>query len=144
MAKKTKAGASATDNGDATQAAGGGPGALARPTGSPAPTGAGLYAIFDDRGKQYRAREGALVRIDLKDAEPGAELTFDRVLLVGGETAQVGAPTVPGASVVAVVEAEEKGKKVRGLRRRHHARSKTSWGHRQKYTVVRVTKIVQG
>ncbi|MHC4502897.1 MAG: 50S ribosomal protein L21 [Planctomycetota bacterium] len=127
MAKKTKAGASATDNGDATQAA-----------------GAGRYAIFDDRGKQYRAREGALVRIDLKEAEPGAEITFDRVLLVGGETSQVGAPTVPGASVVAVVEAEEKGKKVRGLKRRHHSRSATRWGHRQKYTVVRVTKIVGG
>ena len=103
---------------------------------------AGRYAIFEDGGKQYRAEEGTLVRVDLKDAEPGTDLTFGRVLLVGGEKAQVGKPTVPGASVVTVVEAEEKGMKVRGLRRRNHSRSKTSWGHRQRYTLLRVTKIV--
>lgn len=107
-------------------------------------TSAVRYAIFDDGGKQYRAEEGALVRVDLKDAQPGAELTFDRVLLLGGEETRVGKPTVPGTSVVAVVEALESGKKVRGLKRRHHSRSKTSWGHRERYTLVRVTKIVEG
>ncbi len=104
------------------------------------------YAIFDDGGKQYRAEEGALIRVDLKEAEAGAELTFDRVLLVGGGEGgtRVGKPTVDGASVKTVVEAEEKGKKVHGLKRRNHARSKTRWGHRQRYTLVRVTEVVTG
>lgn len=107
-------------------------------------TQATRYAIFEDGGKQYRAEEGALVRIDLKDAEPGAEITFDKVLLVGGEGTKVGTPAVDGASVVVIVESEEKGPKVYGLRRRNRDRSKTRWGHRQKYTLVRVSKIVEG
>jgi len=102
------------------------------------------YAIFEDGGKQYRAEEGALIRIDLKDADPGAEITFDKVLLVGGEGTKVGTPAVEGASVVAVVECEDKGPKVYGLRRRNRDRSKTRWGHRQKYTLIRVSKIVEG
>ncbi len=107
------------------------------------------YAIFEDSGKQYRAEEGALVRIDRKAVEAGAEMVFDRVLLVrsaagGGEDVSIGRPTVPGASVVASVEGEEKGLKVYGLKRRHHSRSKTRWGHRQKYTLIRVTRIVTG
>jgi large subunit ribosomal protein L21 len=106
---------------------------------------AGRYAVFDDGGKQYRAEEGALIRVDRRELASGAELTFDRVLLVGGGgRTLVGRPAVEGAAVHAVVEAEEKGPKVRGLRRRRHSRSKTRWGHRQKYTLVRVTKIVGG
>ena len=102
------------------------------------------YAIFEDKGKQYRAEEGALVRIDRRDAEPGAELVFDKVLLLGGDGTKVGKSTVDGATVAAVVESEEKGPKVHGLKRRLHSRSKTRWGHRQKYTLVRVTKIAGG
>ena len=108
--------------------------------------GPARYAIFEDGGKQYRAEVGALVRIDRKDASQGADIAFDKVLLVGGaeEATRVGKPAVPGASVTTVVESEDKGPKIHGLKRRRHARSKTRWGHRQKYTLVRVTKIVGG
>ena len=105
-------------------------------------SGAERYAIIDDGGKQYTVRKGDLVRVELKEAAVGSELRFERVLLIGSpEGTKVGKPTVEGASVVALVEAEEKGKKVHGLRRRTHDRSRTRWGHRQKYTVVRVTGI---
>ncbi len=112
----------------------------------PETTTSDRYAIIDDCGKQYTVREGDLVRVELKEADVGAEIRFERVLLInspGGspEGTKVGRPTVEGAAVIAVVEAEEKGKKVHGLRRRHHSRSKTRWGHRQKYTLVRVTGI---
>ena len=107
---------------------------------------AGRYAVIDDGGKQYTVREGDLLRVELRDASPGAEIRFERVLLIGSpggppEGTRVGKPTVEGASVVATVEAEEKGEKLHGLRRRHHSRSKTRWGHRQKYTLVRVKRI---
>jgi len=103
------------------------------------------YAVFDDGGKQYRAEEGALIQVDRKLVEPGVEMTFDRILLVGGgDRTQVGRPTVPGASVVVRAECEQKGPKVYGLKRRRHSRSKTRWGHREKYTLVRVTRIVAG
>jgi large subunit ribosomal protein L21 len=105
-------------------------------------TASARYAIIDDGGKQYTVREGDLVRVDLRDIAVGSEIRFERVLLIGSpEGTRVGGPAVEGASVVAVVEAEEKAKKVHGLRRRHHSRSKTRWGHRQRYTVVRVTGI---
>ncbi len=112
----------------------------------PETTTTSRYAIIDDGGKQYTVREGDLVRVERRDVPVGSEIRFEKVLLisqVGGspEGTKVGKPTVEGASVVAVVEAEEKGKKVHGLRRRHHSRSKTRWGHRQKYTLVRVTGI---
>jgi large subunit ribosomal protein L21 len=105
-------------------------------------TAAERYAIIDDGGKQYTVKEGALVRVELRDAAVGSEITFDRVLLVGSpEGTRVGKPTVDGASVLATVEAEEKGEKLHGLRRRRHSRSKTRWGHRQRYTLVRVARI---
>ena len=116
----------------------------------PDATATGRYAVIDDGGKQYTVKEGDLLRVELKEAEVGAEIKFERVLLIGSlggplgdspEGARVGKPTVEGASVVATVEAEEKGKKLHGLRRRRHSRSKTRWGHRQKYTLVRVTRI---
>ncbi len=122
-------------------------------------TAAERYAIIDDGGKQYTVREGGLVRIDLRDAEVGSEIIFEKVLLVGSNVGsnvgsdvgsdegsvkltKVGKPTVEGARVLASVEAEEKGKKVHGLRRRHHSRAKKRWGHRQRYTLVRVGRIV--
>ncbi len=124
----------------------GDPAGVSENTGVGETAGAARYAIFEDGGKQYRAEVGALVRIDRKDASPGAELAFDKVLLLSGaeEATRVGRPAVPGASVTVVVESEDKGPKVHGLKRRHHARSKTRWGHRQKYTLVRVTEIVGG
>ncbi len=107
-------------------------------------SGAKRFAVFVDRGKQYRAEEGAQIRIDRTPAAPGTELTFDKVLLVGGDPASVGRPVVKGASVVAIVEGEEKGPKLHGRKRRHVSRSDTHWGHREKYTTVRVKKIVEG
>ena len=104
-----------------------------------------MYAVFDDGGKQYRASEGDLVRVDLREAAPGDEVTFGKVLLLGGGGTRVGAPGVQGAAVVCTVEdPEEKGPKVRGMWRTNVNRAKRRWGHRQKYTVVRVTKIVTG
>ena len=108
----------------------------------PKTTIAARYAIIDDGGKQYTVKEGDLLRVELRQVEVGAEVIFDKVLLIGSpDGTTVGKPAVDGASVTTVVEAEEKGKKVHGLRRRNHSRSKTRWGHRQKYTLVRVTGI---
>ena len=101
-----------------------------------------MYAIIEDRGKQYRVEEGAKVRVDLSDAAPGSEVTFDKVLFASnGEKALVGTPAVEGASVKARVLGMEKGPKltVQYFRRRKDSRSKT--GHRQKYTEVMITSL---
>ena len=101
-----------------------------------------MYAVIEDRGKQYKVAEGDRIEIDLCDAAPGQVITFDRVLFCGGaEAPQVGAPAVDGVIVRGEVEAEIKGKKTvhYTLRRRKNSRRKV--GHRQRYMRVRITEI---
>ena len=102
-----------------------------------------MFAIVEAGGRQEKVEPGALVVVDRLEADPGMEITFDRVLLV--ETADggvvTGQPYVAGASVTAVVEAQSKGKKIRVFkmkRRKHYRRTK---GHRTLQTRVRVTSI---
>ena len=102
-----------------------------------------MYAILSDRTQQATVREGDEIVCDLMDdAQPGAEIQFDQVLLVGdeGET-RIGTPFVEGASVTGQVVGETKGKKlvIFRFKRRKNVRRKT--GHRQRYTRVRITKI---
>jgi large subunit ribosomal protein L21 len=102
-----------------------------------------MYAVIATGGKQYRVEEGTVVRIEKLEAEKGAQVEFDRVLLVGaGADLKIGAPYVGSARVVATVEGHGKGDKVRIVkfrRRKHYKREKT---HRQPYTDVKVTQIV--
>lgn len=71
-----------------------------------------MYAIIATGGKQYKVSEGDVIKVEKLDAEVGAKVTFDNVLLVGGDTVKVGTPTVDGAKVEASVVSEGKGKKV--------------------------------
>ena len=102
-----------------------------------------MYAVIATGGKQYRVQEGAVVRIEKLDADQGASVEFNQVLLVGaGSSVTIGAPYVGTAKVVATVESHGKGDKVRIVkfrRRKHYKREKT---HRQPYTDVKITSIV--
>ena len=101
-----------------------------------------MYAIIDDKGRQYTVRKGDVVDIDLKGAPEQQSITFDRVLMVRGDGGvKVGTPTVEGAKVVATVVGEVKGKKliIRKYRRRKNYRRKQ--GHRQHFTRVRIESI---
>jgi large subunit ribosomal protein L21 len=102
-----------------------------------------MFAIVEAGGRQEKVAPGALVLVDRLDAEPGASITFDKVLLVetdGGDVT-AGQPYVSGATVTAVVEAQTKAKKIRVFkmkRRKHYRRTK---GHRTQQTRVRITSI---
>src|ERR1700690_1403328 len=102
-----------------------------------------MYAVIATGGKQYRVQEGAVVRIEKLEADQGAGVEFNQVLLVGaGSSVTIGAPYVGSAKVVATVESHGKGDKVRIVkfrRRKHYKREKT---HRQPYTDVKITSIV--
>ena len=65
-----------------------------------------MYAIIATGGKQYKVSEGDVIKVEKLDAEVGAKVTFDNVLLVGGDTVKVGTPTVDGAKVEASVVSE--------------------------------------
>jgi large subunit ribosomal protein L21 len=102
-----------------------------------------MFAIVEAGGRQEKMAPGAVVVIDHLAAEPGAEVTFHRVLLVEGEDGAVvtGTPYVAGASVTGVVVSQTKGKKIHVFkmkRRKHYRRAR---GHRTLETRVRVASI---
>lgn len=101
-----------------------------------------MYAVIVSGGKQYRVQEGQTLKLEKLAAEQGANVEFDRVLLVGnGDDIKVGAPVVDGAKVTAEVVEHGRGKKVQILkfkRRKHHMKRQ---GHRQWYTEVKITGI---
>ena len=101
-----------------------------------------MYAVIATGGKQYRVSEGTVVRVEKLDADAGATIEFNQVLLIGeGADVSVGAPYVTGARVTATVQAHGKADKVsivKFRRRKHYLRQK---GHRQPYTEVKVTGI---
>ncbi len=100
-----------------------------------------MYAVIKTGGKQYRVSEGQRLRVERIDGDPGQPVTFDQVLLVGGESLKIGQPTVAGASVTAEIVTHDRDKKiiVFKLRRRKNYRRKT--GHRQPYTELKITGI---
>lgn len=102
-----------------------------------------MYAILNDRGRQYKVREGELVQVDSLGAQKGATVTFDQVLLVGQEGAEVkiGAPHVAGARVTAVVEDHVKGQKLIAHHRVWTNSLARRRGHRSHYSLVRIHKI---
>ena len=102
-----------------------------------------MYAIVRDRNQQTRVREGDVILCDLRgDLEPGSEVTFDEVLLVGDEgQVRIGKPTVAGARVTGEVVGEVKGDKVIAFRFKRRKNVRKKRGHRQRYTQVRITGI---
>jgi len=102
-----------------------------------------MYAVISTGGKQYRVSEGSVLRIEKLEADAGANIEFDKVLLVGsGDQVKIGAPFLSGGKVTATVQSHGKGEKkviVKFRRRKHYLRQGT---HRQTYTEVKVTGII--
>ena len=103
-----------------------------------------MFAVVKSGGKQYRVSQGDVLLVEKLGADPGSEVVIDEVLMVGDETAAIGAPLVDGASVTAEVIEQVKGPKVISFkkRRRKHS-SQRRRGHRQELTRLRVTGIQQ-
>lgn len=104
-----------------------------------------MYAIIRTGGKQYRVSEGETVTVDRLDAEEGASVTLNEVLLLDRDgQVTVGAPTVAGASVAASVEAQIRADKVLVFKYKNKTRSRVKNGHRQPLTRLRITGITAG
>ena len=101
-----------------------------------------MYAVFSTGGKQYRAAEGDVLRVEKLDAEKGAKVEMDQVLMVGeGDDVRVGAPTVEGGKVTAEVVDHGRGDKIRIIKFRRRKHSMKQMGHRQYYTEIKITGI---
>ena len=101
-----------------------------------------MYALFEYKGKQYKAEKDALIQVDKIDAEDGAAVEIDSVLLVSdGDKISVGTPFVKGAKVSAVVENIFRDKKVLVYKYKSKKDYHRLIGHRQEYTNIRVKDI---
>lgn len=102
-----------------------------------------MHAIFEDGSHQFRVQVGDRIIVDLRLADDGEQIEFDKVLLVTGEgTPVIGTPVIEGAKVIGVVQKEVRGPKliIQKFRRRKNMRRKN--GHRQKHLSVMITDIV--
>ena len=101
-----------------------------------------MYAIIDESGKQFKVTSGDTINIDREFTPDQKTITFDRVLLVGGEgTPKIGTPTVANASVTADIVGPVKGPKVDIIKYRRRKGFHKHIGHRQKYLRVKITGI---
>lgn len=107
-----------------------------------------MYAVIETGGKQHRVALGERLRIDLmSDKKKGDTLSFDNVLMIGGEKVTVGSPYVANAKVLATVvdmgkDGEGvKGEKVFAFKKKRRKGFHKTIGHRQRYTEVKIEKI---
>ncbi|MEQ6248097.1 50S ribosomal protein L21 [Sulfitobacter sp. HNIBRBA3233] len=102
-----------------------------------------MFAVLKTGGKQYKVQPGDMLRVERIAANAGETVQFNEVLMLGGDTVQVGSPLIEDAGVQAEVVDQIKGDKVIHFvkRRRKHS-SKRTKGHRQKLTLVKITEIL--
>ena len=103
-----------------------------------------MYAVIKTGGKQTRVAEGERVDVERLGVAVGDDVTLTPVLVVDGESVLSTPDELSGASVSARVVGEAKGPKITGFTYKHKTRSRTRWGHRQKYDTIEITGITAG
>ena len=102
-----------------------------------------MFAVIKTGGKQYRVAANDVITVATLAGEPGAAVTFDQVLMVTNDgSTQVGAPLVEGVTVAGEVVEHTRGEKVIAFKKRRRQNSRRKRGHRQDYTMVRITEIL--
>lgn len=101
-----------------------------------------MFAVIKTGGKQYRVAEDQVIQIEKIQGELGTIVQLRDVLMLGGETPQLGAPLVAGASVAAEVIQQGRGAKVIAFKKRRRKNSRRKRGHRQEFTMLRITEIL--
>jgi large subunit ribosomal protein L21 len=101
-----------------------------------------MFAVIKAGGKQYRVVPEDVIQIDRVEREPGQVIEFGEVLMLGGDTPQVGVPTVAGATVAGEVLEHTRGDKVIAFKKRRRKNSRRKRGYRHAFSVVRITEIL--
>jgi len=103
-----------------------------------------MYAIIETSGRQYKIEEGQVLYVDRHEAEPGSDITFDRVVMLRtDDQIQTGKPYVEGAKVLGKVVEQVRDDKVMIIKFKGRKMYRRVKGHKQPYTAVKVEKIVQ-
>jgi large subunit ribosomal protein L21 len=103
-----------------------------------------MFAVIKTGGKQYRVAADDVIRIEKVTGEPGDIVQLGEVLMVGGDTVTVGSPTVEGASIAVEVVSQSRGPKVIAFKKRRRKNSRRKRGHRQEFTLIRISEILTG
>src|SRR6202047_1217091 len=101
-----------------------------------------MFAVIKTGGKQYRVAAEDVIKVERVKGDPGEIIQFGEVLLVGGDSVTLGAPTVTGASVAAEVVEQGRGPKVIAFKKRRRKNSRRTRGPRQEFTLVQITEIL--
>ncbi len=102
-----------------------------------------MYAVIETGGKQHKVTEGEIIRVDKLHVELGAEVVFDKVMMVktDDDTIKVGQPYVDNVSVTAEVIEQGKAKKIIVFKYKRKKNYQRKQGHRQKYTAIKIKAI---
>ncbi len=102
-----------------------------------------MFAVIETGGKQYKVEPGSTLKVEKIDAEVGAAVALEKVLMVtdDGEV-RIGKPYLEGAKVSATVKSQGRGAKVRIVKFRRRKHSRKQMGHRQSYTELLIGDIV--
>ena len=103
-----------------------------------------MFAVIKTGGKQYRVAAEDVIRVDRVNGQPGEIVEFGEVLVVGGDTPQLGTPWVAGATVAGEVLQHTRGDKVIAFKKRRRKNSRRKRGYRHEFSVVRITEILTG
>ena len=101
-----------------------------------------MYAVFKTGGKQYRATTGDVIKVEKIEAEKGATLELDQVLMVGeGEDVKIGAPFLEGGKVTVTVLDHGRREKIKVIKFKRRKNYRRQMGHRQYFTQIEITGI---
>ncbi|MCW9024129.1 MAG: 50S ribosomal protein L21 [Gammaproteobacteria bacterium] len=101
-----------------------------------------MYAVIKTGGKQYKVEQGQKLRVEKINAESGASVELDKVLMIAdGDNVTIGAPYIDGGKVTATITEHGRGKKIRIIKFRRRKHHKKTQGHRQAYTELEITGI---
>lgn len=107
-----------------------------------------MFAIFEALGRQYKVSVGDKIKVDriakdASDAPTGTPVTFDRVLMLGGDegSTKIGTPLIAGASIAATIVEQGKDKKVLAFKKKRRKGYTRKVGFRRAYTVVQIETI---
>ena len=101
------------------------------------------YAIIQSGGKQYKVKAGEILKIErLEESKPESKIEFKEILAYGDDkTIEVGTPLVDKAKVEATLVENGKNRTVLIFKKRRRKNSRRKNGHRQTYSLIRITKI---
>jgi large subunit ribosomal protein L21 len=100
-----------------------------------------VYAVVKTGGKQYKVAEGDVLLVEKLDAEVGAEVSLDVLMLVDGENVVIGKPFVADAKVAAKVVEHGKGEKIIVFKYKPKKNYRKKQGHRQPYTKLEIVSV---